>query len=251
MKRGYFLALFALTVVLGFVLPFVWHGGYGRLGAWLVVAVGVLAAVVGFTPDRGGTLAAVLIDDRNRFSQPALITLTWFVVVISAYLACALWNVAIWQPTPGTPLPIGITVPASVWVLAGIVGTDLVGTGIILEQKRRNRTPSAAVTARVQQAGMTTTGTVLQRASPADARVDDLVTHDEPLASETPDLGAVQKLLFQIAAAIIYTAALGRLIYLTPAADAITAFPEIPEGFLALLGVSTATALVNRAVPRD
>jgi hypothetical protein len=80
--------------------------------------------------------------------------------------------------------------------------------------------------------------------------VSDLVTYDERGLEDRTDMAAVQQLLFQVAAVIVYIVALGRLMFATDAQTPILAFPVIPEGFLALLGVAQLTALINRAIPR-
>jgi hypothetical protein len=248
MKNWIASVVFVVAVVLAFTLAFTWQNSYGRLTAWLIVAVGVVVLSVALSPGSGPSLKYLLIDERNRYSQPALITFCWFVTIVSAYLACAAWNVALW--TPGTrPLPVEIQIPPALWVLAGVVGVDIVGTGIILADKRR-RMSSPLQQAAANQAGLTLAGTLFVRPSASNAELRDLITHDEITAQDTPDLAALQKLLFQITAVIVYALALGRLIFSTDPALPITGFPSIPEGFLALLGISTATALVNRAVPR-
>lgn len=241
------IALFAAAVIVAFVLPFVWLSGYGRLVAWFVVAAGVIAFVLGTS---GGTLKALLIDERNRYSQPAFIALSWFVVIVSSYLSCAVWNVALWTPGSGQ-LPLAIDVPPSIWVLAGIVGVDVIAEGTILGvKKRRVRLPHHTVAAAQRGMLAAVANTLSANPSPTDARLTDMVTYDELGLEESIDPAALQKLLFQVTAVIVYAIALGRLIFLTPAAQQILGFPSIPEGFLALLGVSTATAVVNRSVPR-
>src|SRR5689334_13419154 len=98
--------------------------------------------------------------------------------------------------------------------------------------------------------GLLPAGTLYVPKDVANARAVDFVAYDELGVQDKVDLAALQKLLFQISAVIVYAVALGRLIYSIPVTDPITAFPPIPEGFLALLGVSTATAAVNRSLPR-
>jgi hypothetical protein len=74
--------------------------------------------------------------------------------------------------------------------------------------------------------------------------------HDETELQDKVDLSSVQQLLFQLAALVIYVVALGRLMAETAGNAQINAFPGIPEGFLALLGISTLTALTYKAVPK-
>ena len=250
MNRWLTFAIFIAAVVLSIVFAFIWHDPYGRLISWFVVAGGVVAAVSAFSPSGGSLSRGVLIDERNRYSQPALITISWFVVIVSAYLACAIWNVALWIPSPTNPLPVEISSPPEIWVLAGIVGVDLIAANVILNQKTR-RVPSLSHEDEAHRLGLTTSaGTLFVRPRAAEAQLLDLVAYDELAVQETPDLAALQKLLFQITAVIVYAVALGRLIFSTPVGDSISQFPAIPEGFLALLGVSTATAIVNRTIPR-
>lgn len=227
MRKG-LLALFVATIVIACIAPFKWPTPLVRLIAWLVVGGGVTAVALSLGP-RGTRRLAVLLDERDRYSQPALITLAWCIVIVSAYLACAMWNLALW--TPGSPqLPIAIDVPRSVWILAGVIGVDVVGTGIIVRSKRAR-------------------GLVFARKGAAPDPID-FVAYDEPNAAERTDPAALQKLLFQIAAVTIYAIALGRLIVLTAVDAPILGFPSIPEGFLTLLGVSTGIALANRSIPR-
>jgi len=131
------------------------------------------------------------------------------VTIVSAYVSCAAWNTVLWIPNPATPLPISIDVPASIWVLAGIVSTHLVGNALIL-----SRSSSGELTA------------------------------------EGSDLLNLQVLLFQLAAIVVYIVALGRMIFATDPNVPIAQFPIIPSGFLALLGITTGTALAKQAIPK-
>src|SRR5437868_6529469 len=108
MTRAGALMLFAAAVVAAVVIPFTWQTNVGRLVAWLIVGAGVVAMVIAVAPDVPG-LRSVLIDERNRYSLPALITLGWFVTIVSAYLACAEWNTALWVPDPHKPVPLWIS----------------------------------------------------------------------------------------------------------------------------------------------
>jgi hypothetical protein len=134
--------LFVGSVALTFVFGLMWQDGYGRLLSWLVVAAATALLAMVMSPGSATTFSDILIDERNRFSQPALLTLCWFVTIVSAYLACAVWNVAIWTPSGTTPLPVQIEIPPTLWVLAGVVGVDVVGTGVVLAAKKQ-RVPSA------------------------------------------------------------------------------------------------------------
>jgi hypothetical protein len=237
---------FLVAILIASVLP-IFPNGYARLIGWAVVA-GAVMAVVWESSQSSSRALAFLVDERNRYELSQLITLAWFVVIISAYLACALWNIQLWDGR-NPKLPIAIKVPASVWSLAGIVGIGLVGAGIIKAVKReraaqlhhQDAAASLGITPPAHQ--------LFVRPSADDAEAIDLVSYDELGVQEKIDPAALQQLLFQVAAVIIYSVALARQMYLRPA-EVIDAFPEIPEGFVALLGVTTLTALANRVVPR-
>jgi hypothetical protein len=85
MPRRLAFALFIVSVTVSFALAFFWQDSYGRLVAWLIVVGGVIAAIVAL-PQEGPSLRVLLVDERNRYSQPALITIAWFTVIVSAYL---------------------------------------------------------------------------------------------------------------------------------------------------------------------
>ncbi|MEZ5762787.1 MAG: hypothetical protein R3D69_00080 [Xanthobacteraceae bacterium] len=238
--------VFLTAIVTAAILP-MFPSGYTRLIGWAVVAGAVLAVVWTISQSNSRTLV-FLVDERNRYELTQLITLAWFVVIVSAYLACALWNIQLWDGRDPR-LPIAINVPATVWSLAGIVGVGLVGAGIIKAVKRERAAQPHHQAAATSLKLRPPAHPLFIRASRHDAEAIDLVSYDELGVQDKIDLAALQQLLFQIAAVIIYGVALGRQMFLRPT-ETITAFPEIPEGFVALLGVSTLTALANRAVPR-
>jgi hypothetical protein len=236
---------FLLAIIVAAVLPIFWLNPYVRLLSWGIVAVGALILASGITDGTVGFSRSLLCDSRNRFQQSNLISFAWLIVISSAYLSCALWNISLWKPDSGTTLPISIEVPASVWVLAGIVSTGLVGSSLILSHKLSLQGRLASTDSRPIASLK-----VIIRERPDQATISDLVALDEEETVPPIDLGALQVLLFQLAAVIVYIAALGRVLFMTPPNIAIAQFPVIPEGFLALLGISTATALANRAIPR-
>jgi hypothetical protein len=214
-------------------------------------------ALTALLPGASPSLRSVLVNENNRYSDAQLITFGWFVTIVSAYLACALWNVAIWDgicvaPTTGTATapgcpPIAIKVPNAIWALAGIVVTTLVGTSLVLAYKAREIGVTNNVTPPQLQPSPPP-HKILQRAAPV---LSDFVTYDEGEGlQDKPNLATVQQLLFQIAALVIYIVALGRLMVNTKPGDSITVFPDLDPGFLALLGVATGAALVHRALPR-
>lgn len=248
--RSWRMAGFVLALVAACVLPHLFPTAIVRLITWAIVAIGVVLILTAIEGSVSSPIRHLLIDERNRYSLPNLVTLAWFVTIVSAYLSTALWNLWTWKPERSAPLPIAITIPPSIWVLAGIVSTGLIGTGIIIGTKKAasgSRTGASDADLHAREAGR---HSLFVRGSEDEATASDLVTYDERGVEETTDLAAVQQLLFQVAAVIVYIVALGRLMFATDAQTPILTFPVIPEGFLALLGVAQLTALINRAVKR-
>ena len=104
--------VFLTAIVTAAILP-MFPSGYTRLIGWAVVAGAVLAVVWTISQSNSRTLV-FLVDERNRYELTQLITLAWFVVIVSAFLACALWNIQLWDGRDPR-LPIAINVPATVW----------------------------------------------------------------------------------------------------------------------------------------
>jgi|GEM_PF-6634087 len=250
MKKGlgfWAAAAFVLSLVVAFVVPLWWRLPQNRLITWAVVAGATVLALVALLPTDKPSLRNILVNENNRYSDAQLITFGWFVTIVSAYLACAMWNVAVWKGDGD--VPIAIVVPESIWALAGIVSTTLVGTSIVQAYKRRTVGITQQTTAPAQP--KSSPHPILQRGLPQDASPSDLVTYDEGEGlQDKPNLGAIQQLLFQITALAIYIVALGRMMNLNGGDGIVKAFPALDPGFLTLLGLSTLAALIHRAVPR-
>jgi hypothetical protein len=163
---------------------------------WAVVAGAVLAVVWTISQSNSRCLV-FLVDERNRYELTQLITLAWFVVIVSAYLACALW-IQLWSGRD-LQLPIAISVPATVWSLAGIIGVELVGAGIIKAVKRNRVAQPLHQTAATSLKLSPPAHPLFTRPSCQDAKAIDLVSYDELGVREKIDLAALQQLLFQAA----------------------------------------------------
>jgi hypothetical protein len=252
MGRWSWLALAALTLIVVVCIVFFWRAPVIRLLAW-ALTIGASLCVIKTMAGDGRFMRALLVDERNRFSLPQLFTFAWFMAVVPAALAMGIWNLPLWAPAGDSALPLLVAVPETIWALAGIVATAQIGTAVTNAEKRTRVAKNAtarAMAATPQADGAQAEGALYVRQAPDRALPVDFVAHDEIGIEEKVDLGAVQQLLFQLAAWIIYVVALIRLMLVTPADVPVDQFPGIHEGFLGLLGVSTLGALANRAVPR-
>jgi len=91
-------------------------------------------------------------------------------------------------------------------------------------------------------------GQVAVNPTPSDSNWGDLFRGEETSNAATLDLGKAQMFYFTLILVLAYGVALGKLLLKGPA---FTEFPLLDQGMLALLGISHAAYLVNKAVPRS
>src|SRR5262249_40978124 len=98
---------------------------------WVGFAVWMFGVLVVASQGVTGSPWGLLIDDRNRMSLARLQMLLWMLAVLSAFLAAAIGNIR-----AGSPNPLLIALPESVWILMGITPTSLAGSPLLLGVKR-------------------------------------------------------------------------------------------------------------------
>jgi hypothetical protein len=198
----------------------------------------------------------------------------WMVVVLSGFLTAVLWNIS----QNLAPL-LSVAVPVELWMVMGITTTSLVGSPLILSQKAKEPAPvaqagaaEAAAQAAQQRRDVAVAEVKAQLASqglppdkvevrgsvvawtwPSDARAPDLFQGDEVANAAHLDLGKVQMLFFTLILVFTYVVMLCRLFLpLEPGGDvAVKGFPPLEQGMVALLGISHAGYLANKAIPRN
>ena len=217
--------------------------------AWLGIAV--LMAVFVAIAGKGiiGRWHGVLINERNVMSLARFQMVAWTLVMVSAYLMAAFYNIYI-----GVDEPLAIGVPKELWLAMGISTTSLVGTPLLLAPKKNKETDEAKLAAtqlELARAGQTggdkPDGQLLGNSDPLMARWGDMVTGDEIGNGAHVDLAKVQMLFFTVAIVAAYAFALWRTFkYAQP--DGITDFPALDDSTVALLGISHAGYLTNKAV---
>ena len=225
---------------LGLLTIFATVAGHGIMGLW-----------------RG-----VLIDERNKLSLSRLQMLAWTILVLSGILAAVLWN----SRDPNNKYPFSIAVPAELWWLMGISTTSLVGSPLIRSTKtgeplnrgeappaaaakELNRTMSELVRQNVPANTIDRHGKIIYWKWPEDARFADLFQGDEVGNAAHLDLGKVQMFFFTLILVFTYAVILGRMF--VNVSSAITEFPPVDQGMVALLGISHAGFLSNNAVPHS
>jgi hypothetical protein len=152
----------------------------------LTALLGVCFVVIG----RGttGMWEGVLLDARNRTSLSRLQLFLWTVLVLSAFLTIAMFNIR--KDPTANPLDIGV--PPQVWGLLGISTTSFVTAATIKSQKKNlNVTKEAAekTTEALRKVGddpnklADPQGALVAYEEPADASVSDLFKGDEVISA--------------------------------------------------------------------
>jgi hypothetical protein len=223
------------------------------LVAWLVIMVllGACCVVIGLGTT--GLWRGLLIDSRNRMSLSRLQLLLWTVLVLSAFLTVAMFNI---RKDPIAD-PLNIEVPAQVWGLLGISTTSFVTAATIKSQKKNlevTREVKDKTTEALENVGDNSNkladpqGALVAYEQPENASVSDLFKGDEVISAAYFDLGKVQVFLFTLIVVFAYAAEVGAMLYST---RIISALPELSTGIVALLGISHAGYLTAKAVPSN
>jgi len=243
-------AIVALMIVVGYAVG----GSWG----WLLnlVLLTVLAALLGHGIT--GRLSGLLIGERNAMSLSRFQLVAWTVVVLSALFTAVFHNLAA-GVDPSAALTIAI--PGELWALMGISTASLVGSPLILSNKRAKKPSRAekqqlvtvlAAAEGVEEQEITerkqTRGHVLVNTSPADAKLSDLFRGEEVGNAALLDLGKVQMFYFTIILLATYGLLLGRSL---EGDTVIAQFPALGEGMVTLLGISHAGYLANKAAPHS
>lgn len=240
------LLILAAIALVGLLVP----PGY-RLWAWLasllLLAFFVLIAGHGIT----GIWSGVLIDEFNKMSLARLQMVLWTIVILSGILTAGLANIA-----SGQSDPIAISVPPELWLVMGISITSLVGSPLILSTKTERvvdemdmaRTFDSIVSKQgADPDTLDTKGMIMSNTVPSAARWSDMFRGEEVGNGSQLDLGKIQMFYFTLILVFIYGAALGALF--SSGAARIDAFPALSSSMVALLGISHAGYLTNKAVP--
>ncbi len=173
----------------------------------------------------------LLVDERNKFSLSRLQFLIWIILILSGFLAGALWNIL-----KGQADPLGITVSPEIWIILGIATISLVGSPLIKASKQGSRR----------------NGNIQVLKSRADARLGDILKGEEESNFFVIDIAKIQLLFFTIIFVAIYAIPLF-LQFLALDFDIpvkVSILPSIDSTLLTLFGISHAAYLMSKAIPR-
>jgi hypothetical protein len=195
-----------------------------------------------------GKPLGALINDQNVMSLSRLQLAVWTVVVGASYFTYAAVRIHV-----GATDPLNVEIDWHLWALMGISTTSFVGTSLIHDQKQ-DTDPEATVVEKT--AGATgenkadvdynSQGLLYVNPSKEDARFTDIFQGDELGNTTHIDLGKVQMFFFTLISALVFLAVVYKS--LRNPASGLASLPVLPEGLLAILGISHAGFLANQGI---
>ena len=244
-----------------FVVLVVWVAVPQTMGlrvGWIVLAVSLVGLTASVAHGIMGVWRGMFIDERNMISLSRLQMLVWTVVVLSAYVTIALARV---QQDPVTALDV--QVPQELWLLIGISTTSLVGSPLIKNTKRNQRSAldqqQEKDALENQREGLydkvRTEGAIVSKKNVDDASWSDLFTGEEVTNVARLDLAKIQMFFLTILLVLSYVVALWALFAECTVSEAqptcvpLATLPDVGDGALTLLGISHGGYLLNKAVP--
>jgi hypothetical protein len=172
----------------------------------------------------------IFINERNKISLSRFQLVIWTLIVLSAFLTIALGRIHEIFVNPSLTIdPLAIEIPRELWALLGISTASFVGSPLILSTK-----PPANLSIR----------SVAEKPNLAD-----MFRGDETANENSIDMAKVQMFFFTLIIAFSYMILILNLI-MTKTPDQLDSFPQLTQGLVALLGISSAGYLTSKAVPK-
>ncbi len=229
--------------------------------AWLISLLLVSFVMVLWGYNVVGVWTGIFMDRRNVISLSRVQMVLWTVLIVSAILAAALWNLHMQVDA------LIFDIPGELWALMGISAGSSVGSALILSTKAAGNEPNADQFARQKSLSATpgssdedkaaemdcviNHGTVVSNTKPEMARWSDMVTGDETGNFAHIDLSKCQMLLFTVIAVLIYGLSLWTLFQAMTVEGAFTNFPAFDKSMLALIGISHGGYLTYKMTPNS
>ena len=237
-------AMFAAT----WILP---DSKDGKSWNLILVMVSMLLFVVTVGVRVSGRPAGILINERNLISLSRFQTVLWTLIILSAFLTMALQRVRFGVPEDQSPLDIALD--WRLWALMGISTASLIGSPLIQSTKKTKEPDKDVADKTAKLTGETgddvvnnAQGTLYANPAIKDAAFSDMFEGDEVGDTAYVDLAKVQMFFFTIVAALSYFVILYSWIR-NRATNDLASFPELSQGFIAILGISHAGFLVNKS----
>ncbi len=215
---------------------------YTSLCAWWMIMGIVAGAILIIGHGVTGVWRGAFIDERNVISLSRFQLLAWTVLILSAFMTAAFWNVGL----STIPQPLDeIKLDPTLWMLMGISTASLVASPLLLSSKKA-QTPNVAEMQQtfelLKQQGddqVSNQGLVVTNTDIGNARWSDMFTGEETGNAARMDLSRLQMFFFTLVALLTYGVTLGGM-FRDPVfiGAGFGPFPMLSEGLLALIGIS-------------
>ena len=241
--------LMALMIVTGWFAP----AGVNLVLVTLCMLLVMLVMGIAITKNPLG----VLISDRNLMSLARFQMALWTVLILGAYFTYAMVRIKAMAEGSlnGHPVTdaLNIQIDWHLWALLGISTTSLVGAPLILSTKK-DKEPAPLVTQKTaqmvnepeQDVIANKQGTLYANKNISDARLTDMFQGDELTNTTQIDLAKVQMFYFTVIAAICFFVMVVKQLVST--GSDLSQLPLLPDGFVAILGISHAGYLTSKSI---
>jgi len=193
----------------------------------------------------------ILINERNVMSLSRFQAVLWTVLILADYATILLGRA--WQGM--SLVDAKDLLRPDLLALMGISYASAVGTSIVHANKAGKPTPASAVaeaqTNLNDDAGNFTAaqGVMYKNKDISDANVGDMFQGDELADAHTTDLSKVQMFFFTIVSAVVFLGTADAM-FTNMKSIGDVLIPQLPENLIALMGISHAAYLGNKAVTR-
>src|SRR4051795_12634005 len=192
-----------------------------------------------------------LINERNVMSLSRFQAVLWTVLILADYATILLGRA--WQGM--SLVDAKDLLRPDLLSLMGISYASAVGTSIVNANKAGKPTPASAVaeaqTNLNDDSGNFTAaqGVMYKNKDVSDANVGDMFQGDELADAHTTDLSKVQMFFFTIVSAVVFLGTADAM-FTNMKSIGDVLIPQLPENLIALMGISHAAYLGNKAVTR-
>lgn len=193
----------------------------------------------------------ILINERNVMSLSRFQAVLWTVLILADYATILLGRA--WQGM--SLVDAKDLLRPDLLALMGISYASAVGTSIVHANKAGKPTPPSAVseaqTSLGDDAGNFTAaqGVMYMNKDASDASVGDMFQGDELADAHATDLSKVQMFFFTIVSAVVFLGTADAM-FTNMKSIGDVLIPQLPENLIALMGISHAAYLGNKAVTR-
>jgi hypothetical protein len=248
MKSSSALSIFVCVTIVAIAPRFAVHNALAVL--WVeVAALTALMIAVGVSVTH--RYWGILINERNVMSLSRFQAVLWTVLILADYATILLGRA--WQGMSLTDAKDLLR--PDLLMLMGISYASAVGTSIVHANKAAKPTPVNAVSDAQanlnDNAGNFTAaqGVMYKNKDLSDANVGDLFQGDELADAHTTDLSKVQMFFFTIVSAVVFLGTADAM-FTNMKSIGDVLIPQLPENLIALMGISHAAYLSNKAVTR-